>query len=175
VRGSIGVAHRRRLELISQNFVLGTLAPLRESGATLTARALPVGASGGDLADVLHATLKLKAAASEVENAALSGAAPDHVRKRVQARATTSLHLKQAGFTQDAQVFGHVVRRDVESLRDLADIERMVEQQSDDADPGVLTERSERDDTVIPLDDGERAVTGRKTVQPNGLIRLAGF
>ena len=134
-----------------------------------------MGASRGELADVLHGTLELEAAASEVEDAALSGAAPDHVRKRVQARATTSLHLEQASFTQDAQMFGHVVRRDVESLRDLAHIERLVEQQSDDADPGILTERSERDDTVIPLNDGECTVTGRKTVHLKRLIGLAGF
>ena len=72
-------------------------------------------------------------------------------------------------------MFGHVVLRDVEPLRNLADIERLVEQQSDDADPGVLTERSERDDAVVPLNDGKCTVTGRKTVKLNRLIGLAGF
>ena len=71
-------------------------------------------------------------------------------------------------------MFGHVVRRDVESLRNLADVERLVEQQSDDADPGVLTERSERDDAVIPVNDGECTVTGRKTVELNETDRTCG-
>jgi hypothetical protein len=71
-------------------------------------------------------------------------------------------------------MLGHVVLRYAEPLRNLADVKRLVEQQADNADPGVLAEGSERDDAVVSLNDGKRTVAGRKTVELNGLIDLAG-
>lgn len=111
-----------------------------------------IGACWSELTDIPGA-LELEAAASEIQNAAAGGAPPDRLGKRVEASAAVPLDLEQTSFTQDAEVFGHVVLRHAESPRNLADIERVVEQQSDDADPGVLTERSERDDAVVPAND----------------------
>ena len=71
-------------------------------------------------------------------------------------------------------MFRHVVLRHAEPPRNLADVERLVDQQADDADPGVLAERPERDDAVVPVNDGKCTVAGWKTVELNGLIGLAG-
>jgi hypothetical protein len=72
-------------------------------------------------------------------------------------------------------MFRHVVGRDLKPRRNLPDVKGFVEQQSDDAGPGVLTKGSERDAAVIPLNNRKYAVAGRKTVPLNGLIRLAGL
>jgi len=127
-----------------------------------------------ELADIGRGTLELKAAAAEVDNAALSGAAPDRFRQGIEVCSAVFLDLEQTGLTQDAQMLGYVVRRNAEPLRNLADVERLVEQQAHDADPGVLTEGPQRDDAIVPLDDGKCTVAGRKTVQLNRQIRLAG-
>ena len=71
-------------------------------------------------------------------------------------------------------MFGDVVLRHREAPRNLVDVERLVEQQSDDADPGVFSESSEGDDAAVPVNDGKCAATGWKTVELNGLINLAG-
>jgi hypothetical protein len=132
-----------------------------------------IGAYGGELADVVR-VLEMEAAASEVQHAALRSAPADRIGKRVEARAAVFLDLEQTSFTQDAEMFRHVVLRHRESPRNLANVERFVEQQSDDADPGVLPESSERDDAVVPVNDGKGTATGWKTVKLNGLINLAG-
>ena len=85
--------------------------------------------------------LELEAAAAQVQNAALGGAPTDRLRQRVKAAAAALLDLEQTGFTQDAQMFRDVVLRDPEPLRNFADVERLVDQQADDADPGVLAGR----------------------------------
>jgi hypothetical protein len=151
------------------------LAAARRPGATLwSAGALPITPSRSELDEVGRGTVELKAAAAEIENAALPGTPPDRVRQGIKVCAAVFLDLEQTGLTQDAQMLGNVVRRNAEPLRDLADVERLVEQQAHDADPGVLTEGSQRDDAVVPLDDGKCTVAGRKTVQRNRQIRLAG-
>jgi hypothetical protein len=63
--------------------------------------------------------------------------------------ATQLLHFHQAGLAQDTQVFGDVVLRDLETIRDLAHVERSIHEQSDDPDTRLLTERLERDDTIV--------------------------
>ena len=131
-----------------------------------------VGACGSELADVLGA-LELEAAASEIQNAAAGGAPADRIGKRVEAGPAVFLDLEQTSFPQDAEVFGHVVLRHAEPPGNLADVERVVEQQSDDADPGVLAERSERDDAVVPGNDWKDTATGWKTVKLDALIDSA--
>src|ERR1700730_17097930 len=106
----------------------------------LDAGALPKGICGGEAADVLRGTLELEATASEVQDAALHGAPANRLRKRVEACAAVLLDFEQTGFTKDTQMFRHVVRRDTEPLRNLADIERFVDQHANDPDPGVLAE-----------------------------------
>src|ERR1700687_5718310 len=82
------------------------------------------GVCGGGATDLLRGTLELEAAASEVQDAALHGTPPDRLRKRIEVCAAVFLDFEQTGFTQDAQMFRHVVRRDIESCRNLADVER---------------------------------------------------
>jgi len=131
-----------------------------------------IGACGSGLADVPGA-LELEAAAAEIQNTAACGAPPDGIGKRVEAGAAVLFDLEQASFPQDAEVLGHVVLRHAEAPRNLADIERVVDQQSDDADPGVFTKRSERDDAVVPGNDWKCTATGWKTVKLDALIDLA--
>jgi hypothetical protein len=139
----------------------------------LDADALPKGGCRGDAADVLRGRLELEATASEVQDATLHGAPPDRLRKRVEACAALFLDFEQTGFTQDTQMFRHVVGRDAESLRNLADVERFVDQQTHDPDPGVLAEGAEGHDAVVPVNDGNCAVTWGKTIELNGLIKRA--
>jgi hypothetical protein len=138
----------------------------------LEAGALPNGGRGGEAAGVLRGTLELEATTSEVQDAALHGAPPDRLRKRVEARAAVFLDFEQTGFTKDTQMFRHVVRRNTESLRNLADVERFVDQQANDPDPGVLAESPECHDAVVPVNDGKRAVAW-KTIEMDGLIKSA--
>src|SRR5580693_240110 len=72
-------------------------------------------------------------------------------------------------------MFRHVVRRDAESLRNLANIERFVDQHAHDPNPGVLAEGPECHDAVLSLNNGKCAVTGGKTIKPNDLIGFAGL
>jgi catechol 2,3-dioxygenase-like lactoylglutathione lyase family enzyme len=48
----------------------------------------------------------------------------------------------------DPQMFGHVVLRDADQPRDVADVECGVHQQANDANPGVLAQRFQCDDAV---------------------------
>ena len=58
------------------------------------------------------------------------------------------LDLQQTGFAEDPQMFGHVVLRDADQPRDVADVEWGVHQQANDPNPGVLAQRFECDDAV---------------------------
>src|ERR1700692_697396 len=70
-------------------------------------------------------------------------------------------------------MFRHVVRRDAQSFRNLTNVERFVDQQAHDPEPGVLAEGPECHHAVLALNNETCAVTGGKMIEPNGLIRLA--
>ena len=155
-----------------RSLVCGAMLDRTWRTGPLDAGALPKGVCGGEAADVLRGTLELEATASEVQDAALHRAPPDRLGKRVEACAAAFLDFEQTGFTKDTEMFRHVVRRDTESLRNIADVQRFVDQQANDPDPGVLAEGPECHDAVVPVDDGNCAVAW-KTIEMDGLSKRA--
>ena len=96
-------------------------------------------------------TFERETAAAEVEHAAFCCSCPDAIRQRVETPPACLFDLKEARLAEDPEMFGHVVLRDTHARGNLADVERCVDQQTDDADPGVLAKRPERDDAVVAM------------------------
>src|SRR5215510_4197985 len=116
------------------------------------------GGTRGIRSGPVHLTIELEAATTKVEDGCFFGLSSDGIGKMVQMLAPVLLDLEQAGFAQDPQVLRHVVRRRADALCDLADVERLVDQQCDDSYPGVFSQRFQCDHTVVArevTDDGE--------------------
>ena len=93
--------------------------------------------------------IEAKGAATEVEHIIVGR----HLRFEVSDDGVETLRavffqFEEAGFAQDAEMFGDVILRNVEAFRDFIDAERFLEEQAKDSESRFLSERFESRDTI---------------------------
>ena len=96
--------------------------------------------------------VELKAATTQIEDAACCGAAPDLFWQGVKMSAAVFLDLQQTRLAKDAEMLRDVVLGYTEPPANFVDVERCVDQKADDPDPGVLAERAKRNDAIVPFE-----------------------
>src|SRR5262245_11450419 len=114
---------------------------------------------------------ELETAAAEIENTAFGGLSSNTVCERVETPPACLLHLEQACFHENSQMLGDVVVRGADAPGNLADVERGVQQERNNPNSRVLSERLQRDDA--PWIE-RRDLCDRPTMQLNGLWETAG-
>ena len=107
-----------------------------------------------------------EAAAAQVEDTALRGLSANALGESVKMSPACLLHLEQPCFPENSQMLGDVVVRSADSLGNRAHVERGVDQESNNPNSCLLSQRLERNDARRIE---RRDARSRPTVQLYGL------